>query len=192
MALLRGSCDVELVLDKTFVPTELRIIDGATLFWRSSAPGCGSRIRSRSGSNTEIDLNIPTFFTSRFHQSPTQVYSNSPFVAAINAIAARQEVINELYRIMKVVGYPRLDVQVMEDVIAENAPPIIRGDPKKLRTFVEQEVAKIAGALANIRSDQAFVHSSATRPRSSTRRTPVRGCRSSRSSTCWTRRTKPR
>lgn len=162
MALLRGSCDVELVLDKTYVPTELRIIDGATLFWRSSAPGSWQPYQKPVGSNTEIDLNIPTFFTSRFHQSPTQVYSNSPFVAAINAIAARQEVINELYRIMKVVGYPRLDVKVMENVIAENAPPIIRGDAKKLRTFVEQEVAKIAGALANIRSDQAFVHSSAT------------------------------
>lgn len=162
MALLRGSCDVELVLDKTYVPVELRIIDGKDIFWRSPKAGVWSPYQRPVGANTEIDLNIPTFFTSRFHQSPTQVYTHSPFVAAINAIAARQEVINELYRIMRVVGYPRLDVKVMEEVIANNAPPIIRGDGKKLRSFVEAEVAKIAAALSNIRSDQAFVHSSAT------------------------------
>lgn len=162
MAMLRGCCDVELVLDKTYVPTELRIIDGKTVFWRSSKPGVFEPFQRPEGANTEIDLNVPTYFTSRFHQSPTQVYSFSPFVSVINAIAARQEVINELYRIMRVVGYPRLDIKVMEDVIANNAPPIIRGDANKLRTHVETEVARIAGAIANIRSDQAFVHSSAT------------------------------
>lgn len=162
MALLRGCTDVELVLDKTFVPTELRIIDGKTVFWRSSKPGVLEPFQRPEGSNDEIDLNIPTYFTSRFHQSPTSVYTNSPFVAAINAIAARTEVINELYRIMRVVGYPRLDIKILEDVIAQNAPPIVRSDAAKLRGHVEAEVAKIAGAISTIRSDQAFVHSSAT------------------------------
>lgn len=162
MALLRGCCDVELVLDKTYAPTELRIIDGKTIFWRSSKPGLYEPFQKPEGANDEIDLNVPTFFTSRFHQSPTQIYSSSPFVAAINAIAARQEVINELYRIMRVVGYPRLDIKVLEDVIANNAPPVVRGDAAKLRSHVEQEVARIAAAVANIRSDQAFVHSSST------------------------------
>lgn len=162
MALLRGCCDVELVLDKQFAPSELRIIDGKTIFWRSKKAGLLEPYQKPEGANAEIDLNIPTFFTSRFHQSPTQVYSNSPFVAAINAIAARQEVINELYRIMRVVGYPRLDIKILEDVIAQNAPSVVRSDAQKLRGFVEGEVAKIAAAVANIRSDQAFVHSSAT------------------------------
>lgn len=162
MALLRGGCDVELVLNKQFIPSELRVIDGKTVFWRQKQPGMYAPYQKPEGSNEEIDLNVPTFFTSRFHQSPIDTYSYSPFVAAINAIAARQEVINELYRIMRVVGYPRLDIKILEDVISASAPSTVRADAGKLRTFVENEVAKIAAQVSTIRSDQAFVHSSAT------------------------------
>jgi len=160
MALLRGTIGAELVLDKTYTPFELRLIDTSTLIWKETAPGVYLPAQKPAGSNVEIDLNVPTFFTSNYHQNPTDMYTYSPFVAAINAIAARQEVINELYRIMRVVGYPRMDVSILEEVLAANAPSTTRSDPAKLRAHVETEVGNIASAMANIRSDQAFVHSS--------------------------------
>lgn len=159
--LLRGMAAAELVFDKTMIPSELRLVDPATLVWKETKPGVYAPSQKPKGSQVEIDLNIPTFFTSRYHQNPTDMYTYSPFVAAINTIAARQEVINELYRIMRVVGYPRLDIQVLEDVIIQNAPATIRQSPERLREFVSDEVAKIGSQLQNIRSDQALVHSSA-------------------------------
>lgn len=159
--LLRGMNSAELVFDKQMVPSELRLVDPKTLIWNEKQPGVFAPTQKPGGAQVEIDLNIPTFFVSRFHQNPTDVYSFSPFVSAINTIAARQEVINELYRIMKVVGYPRLDVQVLEDVIMQNAPVTIRSDAKKLREHVDAEISKIASQIQNIRSDQALVHSSA-------------------------------
>lgn len=163
MHLLRGALGVELVLDKTFVPYELRLIDMATVQWREKSPGVYAPFQKPPGANDEIDLNIPTFMTATFHQNPTDMYTYSPFVSAINAIAARQEVINELYRIMQVVGYPRLDVSIVEEVLAANAQPTVRSDPAKLRAHVEREVATIAAGISAIRSDQAFVHSDAVK-----------------------------
>lgn len=161
LCLLRGGTAAELVLDKTYVPTELRLVDPATLTWNQTAPGVYKPVQTPTGSNTEIDLNIPTFFTSNFHQSPLDMYTFSPFVSAINTIASRTLVINELYRIMKIVGYPRLDVQVLEDVLLKAAPPALRNDPLKIRNYVQAELNTIRGTIANLGSGDAFVHSNA-------------------------------
>lgn len=161
MMLLRGSSAVELVLDKTYVPSELRLVDTATLEWSQTAPGVYKPVQTPTGSNEKIDLNIPTFFTSSFHQSPLDKYTYSPFVSAINTIASRTLVINELYRIMKIVGYPRVDVQVLEDVLMKSAPPAFRNQPEKIRQYVNSELNAIKTAIANLNSGDAFVHSNA-------------------------------
>lgn len=161
--LLRGMNAAELVFDKTMVPSELRLVDPTSLEWRETKPGVYAPIQKPRGANTQIDLNIPTFLTSRYHQNPTDIYTFSPFVSAINTIAARQEVINELYRIMRVVGYPRLDFEVMEEVLMQSAPATIRSNPEKLREHVQNEIAKISNSIREIRSDQALVHSSAVK-----------------------------
>lgn len=161
MVLLRGMTACELVLDKTYIPTELRLIDPATLSWEETAPGVMKPKQTPTGSNQTIDLNIPTFFTSYYHQSPLSVYSYSPFVSAINTIAARTAVINDLYRIMQIVGYPRLDIQVLEDVLVANAPPTYRTDPTKLRGHVEAEIGRVRSAISALGAADAFVHSNA-------------------------------
>jgi len=161
MLLLRGMLAAELVFNKAMVPDELRLVDAATLEWTQRQNGIYAPIQRPAGSNEEIDLNIPTFFTNNFHQSPLDIYTHSPFVAAINTIAARAAVINELYRIMQIVGYPRLDVKVLEDVLVSNAPPAFRNDPKAIRAHVEAELNRVRGTVSTLGSGDAFVHSSA-------------------------------
>lgn len=161
MILLRGMVATELVLDKRYVPVELRQVDPATLEWNQKQNGVYAPVQKAASSNQKIDLNIPTFFTSTFNQSPLDMYTYSPFVSAINTIASRTQVIQELYRIMKIVGYPRIDIEVLDDVLMESAPPNLRGDPEKLRAFVNAELRQIQAAIANLESDQAFVHSKA-------------------------------
>lgn len=161
--LLRGMTAGELIYDKAMQPQEIRLVDPISLVWNEKQPGVFSPVQKPKGSQTEIDLNIPTFFTSRYHQNPTDMYTFSPFVSAINTIAARQEVINELYRIMKVVGYPRLDVEVLEEVLVNSAPVSVRNDPAKLRQHVQTEIGRISAEIQNIRGDQALVHSSAVK-----------------------------
>jgi hypothetical protein len=161
LTLLRGGTSCELVLDKTYVPTELRTVDPATLTWDQTAPGVYKPTQTPTGSNEKIDLNIPTFFTSNFHQSPLSKYTYSPFVSAINTIASRTLVINELYRIMKIVGYPRVDVAVLEDVLMKSAPPAFRNQPEKIRQYVQAELNAIRDTITNLNSGDAFVHSNA-------------------------------
>jgi len=173
--LARGMTAAELVLDKTYLPSELRLIDPATLEWAQQTNGLFKPTQKPAGSNDTIDLNIPTFFTSYFHQSPMSPYSYSPFVSAINTIAARQSVINDLYRIMQIVGYPRLDVQVLEDVLTANASPVFRNDPTKLRAQVEAELGRIRQSISALGAADAFVHSNAVEAKILNEKNPAAG-----------------
>lgn len=155
--LLRGALGFELVLDKQYAPDKMRIVDMATIEWNEAKPG-EYKPQQRPVSGDVIKLDIPTFFTSMFHQSPNDVYAYSPFVSVINTVAARTSVINELYRIMQVTGYPRLDITVLEDLLMKSAPANLRADPTQRQAFVDAQLASIRTTFANIRSDQAFVH----------------------------------
>lgn len=175
LTLLRGGTACELVLDKTYVPSELRLVDPATLKWEQTAAGKFRPIQTPTGTNLEIDLNIPTFFTSNFHQSPLDVYTYSPFVSAINTIAARTLVVNELYRIMKIVGYPRVDITVLEDTLMKAAPPAFRNDPDKIRQFVNRELQNIQATIANLNSGDAFIHTNAIEAKIINEKNPAAG-----------------
>lgn len=156
--LLRGSPGAELVLDKKFEPDSLRLIDMATVTWNEKQSGVYKPVQKPAGSNVEINLDIPTFFVARFQQNPTDVYTYSPFVAAINTIAAREQILNDLFRISQAMGYPRMDVKVLEEVILKSAPAILRADAQKTRDFVDAHVAQTINAYNNLRPDQAFIH----------------------------------
>ncbi|WP_419902116.1 hypothetical protein [Kiloniella sp.] len=159
MVLLRGGIGSELVLDKTLVPSEIRHIDLKTIQWYEQTPGQYTPVQLPPGSNDEIDLNIPTFFVSFYRRDPTKIYSYSPFVSVINTVAARQQVINDLYRIMQITGFPRMDVTVTEEVLRRNAPANVSQDENELKTWLNSQMQAISSAVTNLQADQAFVHS---------------------------------
>lgn len=161
--LLRGSPGAEMVFNKQLQPDSMRLIDMQSIEWTEKKPGEYKPTQKPAGSSLEINLDIPSFFTSRFNQNPTDIYTYSTFVAAINTIATRVQVINELYRITQVVGYPRMDVTVLEEVLLKSAPPLLRADSKKTREFLDTQIATIRGAFQNMKSDETLVHTDAVK-----------------------------
>jgi hypothetical protein len=165
MLLLRGSIGTELVLSKTLLPREIRIVDMADVDWYEQTPGKYVPVQSPPNANDEIDLNIPTFFTTWFRRDPTSIYSHSTFVSCINTIAARQQVINDLYRIMQVTGYPRMSVSVVEEVLMKSMPAKFKDDVTKQREWLNARLAEVTSTLASLRPDQAFVHWDSLEPK---------------------------
>lgn len=160
MVLMRGGIAGELILSKAFTPYEIRMVDLASVEWYEPTPGAYRPIQ-RTKDGAEVSLDIPTFFTTWFRKDPTTIYSNSYFVSSINTIAARQQVINDLYRIMQLTGYPRMKVGVLEEVILNGAQPDEKNTPEKRRQYIERAVGGITTMVSNIRADQTFVHTDA-------------------------------
>lgn len=161
MLMLRGAIGTELILDKQLAPSALRTVDMSTIRWYEKAPGEYKPVQEIQGSasgNNEVNLDIPTFFVSFYRRDPSAIYTYSPFISAINTIAARQQVINDLYRIMQKTGYPRLDISVVEEVMLKNAPASIQSDPSQLRSWMNERLGEVRGVFEGIRADQALVH----------------------------------
>lgn len=161
MLLLRGACAAELVLNKKFLPYELRMVDPASLIWYEKSPGQYKPAQEQSGGGTEVSLDIPTFFVTFFRRDPTDIYTYSHFVSSINIVAARTQVINDLYRILRLTGFPRIEVTVLEEVLRKNAPSDAQSDPKKMDEYLVTRITEIQTVLNGLRADSAFVHTDA-------------------------------
>lgn len=157
MVLLRGGVAAELVFDKLLVPREVRQVDLSSIEWFEKTPGVYKPVQTRDGAD-DIDLDIPNFFVEFYRKDPTEIYAYSPFVAAINTVAARQQVINDLYRIIQKTGFPRLEATVMEEILRKNIPSNIKQDDTKTRQWLNQQLTAIQGQLADLRSDDSLVH----------------------------------
>lgn len=164
MGLLRGGIGCELILNDKLMPSDLQQIDLVSVEWYEKKPGQYKPVQKQAGIQGEINLDIPTFFVSYFKQDPTSIYAYSPFVSAVNTIASRQQVINDLYRIMQKTGYPRMDVKIVEEVLMKNCPPAIKTKDVELRAWVVARIAEVTAAITNIRPDQAFVHMDSVEP----------------------------
>lgn len=155
MLLMRGAIGVELVYDKSAQPYELRNVDMNTIKFVESKLGVYKPFQTTENVK-DLSLDIPTFFTERFKQDPTDIYNYSYFTSAINTIAARSVVINDLYRIMTMTGYPRITLEVMEEILKKRAPKNVQDDPEKYNSWVNQQLSYIANQFSNIRADLPF------------------------------------
>lgn len=173
MLLMRGGVSMELVIDKQGEFSEWRNVDLSDIEWREQTNGDPKPIQTIS--NEEIDLNIPTYFVSFFRRDPTSLYSNSFFVSAINTIAARQQVINDLYRIMRTTGMPRTTVKIVEETLRNNAPADVRADPAKLAEWMNARRTEVAGVFTNMTADQAVVHFDSIEPGIMNEKNPAAG-----------------
>ena len=163
MLLMRGAIGCELVYDKTAQPYEIRNVDMNTVKYKETSSGVFKPFQTTDNVR-DLSLDIPTFFTARCKQNPTSPYNYSYFTSAINTIAARQVVINDLYRIMKIVGYPRITIKVLEEVIKNRAPKDIANDSKKLNSWINSQLNTIANKFDGIRPDQPFAHTDSVEP----------------------------
>lgn len=164
MCLLRGAIGAELVFDKQALPENVRIIDMAQVEWLETKPGEYKPQQAPEGSNDKISLDIPTFFVSFYRKDPTSIYGESSFVSAINTIAARQQVINDLYRIMQITGFPRLSLKIVEETLLKAAPANIKTDQAKLREWMTGRFNEISSAFTTLRPDQPMIHFDSVEP----------------------------
>lgn len=157
MALVRGGVGIEAVFDEQLIPSELRIVDLASISWQETAPGIMIPWQENS-EGVDVKLDIPTFFVEWYRKSPLEAYGSSAFIAAINTMAARQQIINDLYRIMQITGMPRMSIKVLEEVVIKNAPAEVRTDQLKLKTYMNSAMNNIRNQFSALRPDQPVLH----------------------------------
>jgi len=139
-------------------------VDFKTLEFFERTPGEYKPRQKVSGRNEGIELDIPSFFVSFHRRDPTKIYPSSDFLSVINTVAARQQVINDLYRIMQVTGFPRISLKIVEDVLMKSAPASVKEDPNTLVAWANEQLNSVANTFGVLRADQAFAHFDSIEP----------------------------
>lgn len=160
MVMLRGAIANELVFDKAYRPDRLQQIDAGALQWFEKTPGNYKPAQKVDGKNGLVSLDFPSIFVTWYRRDPTSIYPQSDFVSIINTAAALTQVVNDLYRIMTITGFPRMEITVLEEVLANNMPVSIRDnpDPNVGRDWVNSRISEVASLFGSLRADQPFVH----------------------------------
>lgn len=163
MLIMRGALGAELVFDKGGLPDSIRNVDMASIRWTETKPGQFKPGQVVAGVSDPVPIDTPAFFVAFYRRDPLQVYTYSPFVSVINTVAARQQVINDLYRIMRVNGYPRIEIKVMEEILLKNMPITLKapGNEVARQEWLTAQYATIQGAFDGVAVDQSLVHSDA-------------------------------
>lgn len=163
MLMLRGAIGGEIVFDKQLIPSRLQQVDMQSIQWFEKASGEFTPQQKSKKTGDLIDLNIPTFFVAFHRRDPTTMYPSSDFVSAINTIAARTQVINDLYRIMRITGFPRMKVEVLEEVLRNNMPANVKDDPEASKAWLSSRLNEIAAQFQITRADQTLIHMDSTK-----------------------------
>lgn len=161
MILLRGGLGSEVVLNQSLLPTEIRIVDPDTLVWTEDTPGQYKPAQRIAGVSQPVSLDIPTFFMGWFRKDPTNINTHSPFVSVINTVAARQQVVNDLYRIMQRSGYPRIHIKVLEEILRNSAPEDARMDQSLMKAYLKSRLDEIRAEISSLRADDILVTTNA-------------------------------
>ena len=171
MILLRGAVGGELIINKEFIPVEFRMQDMGKVFWYE--PKVGKYFPQQlTLTGNRVSLDIPNFFVAWYRRDPTGINTYSPFVSAINTIAARQQVINDLYRIMTVTGYPRMEITILEEVLMKNAPIEAKTTVEEKTKYLNGVISGISGSISLLRPDQAFIHTDSLKTETINHRNP--------------------
>lgn len=158
MLLKRGSIAGELVYDKKLgIITDLLILDTATFDWTQPKNGVLKPIQ-KVAQGDPIPLDYATVYYSSFRQDPSDPYSKSFFISVINTVYARTQIINDLYRIMNINGFPRIKIQLLEETIRKHIPQAIKNNPTKVSEFMNSIISETQSTFQNIRPDQPLVH----------------------------------
>lgn len=154
--IIEGSIAGELVLDKARLPYKIQPVSTGQIVFYPSADG-KKLIPKQRVSNTEINLDVATFFMVSLDQDVTVTYSESPIESALQPVLFGASFMNDVRRVVSRAIHPRQVATIDEEKFRKNVPPNVQGDVEKTEEFFAGQVQSLADTLADTPPEQPIV-----------------------------------
>lgn len=152
-----GGMAAELVLDKSLLPWKIQPISFAQIEFYPADGGRRLIPKQRIAGNN-IDLDIPTFFTTVLDQRTRDVYPSSPMEPSIQPVLFNVQLMNDLRRVVRRAIYPRMDVTLEMEQFQKSIPPELSVDKAAANEYLNQLVAGIQESVNSLQPEDAMVH----------------------------------
>ena len=153
---------VELVLDSGRYPRQLQLFPYDTVIWKGDGksgryPAQKPKV-PKPGQQGEVELNIPTVWVGELYKTADQVYAVPPLASALQRLAHYNDFIQDIWRVMKKSGPPRLEVVLDYEKVLASAPLTVRNDQSKLKEFMDGVKGEVETALKNLAPEDTLVY----------------------------------
>jgi len=159
---LAGGVGGELVLDKNRLPVKIVPINYSTIKWESDGKGgripTQDRKKAQPGQDSVVELNIPTVFIAEAAKPQDRVYSASYMIASLKRLLHYDEFIEDMRRVIRQNGAPRLLIKLNYDKVRTSAPAAVQNDPKKLREYMDSVQEQVESSVKNLDPEDSLVY----------------------------------
>ena len=154
--ILTGACAAELVLTKQRIPEQVAVVPYATLPW--TADGKGGKFPTQRARDGElIELNYPNFFVAEHFKTADQKYAMPVMVSGIRQLIEYGEFVEDMRRVIRQSGQPRLLVQLDYEKVRASAPPEIAMDVDKFSAYLSGIRTDMESLLSGLNPEDALV-----------------------------------
>jgi hypothetical protein len=153
---LSGGIGVELVLDSYRLPRDLIVFPYDSITWKAN--GRGGKFPSQKIQGVgEADLNYPTIFIAEAVKPANTQYAK-PFVASgVQRLFAYESFIEDMWRVVRQAGEPRLIVKLNYEKVRAAAPPSAMDSPEGLAAHMDDMREQVQTLLSSLAPEDALV-----------------------------------
>lgn len=158
-AVITSQVAIELVLDKSRLPSRISPIATETVRWVSRGDGTVyplQRLAAASG-ESEIELNIPTVWVGKVHRDLTRNYVTPMLEPSIDMAIYYDEFIDDMRRAVRISGHSRLVVTLEAEKILAALPEEAQDDYSKTQEFLEAVRSDVETLVKSMQPEDALV-----------------------------------
>jgi hypothetical protein len=162
---VKGAASVEIAFTQRLEPSFISPVNPTSIYFKSKNDELipyqlqpdGDHNKGKWEGNYK-EINIPSFFYQPFDSRLDDVYGVCPILPSLQIVFFQMQILQDLQLVVHKAGYPRVDVELLEEILIKNAPPIIKNDAKKLTQWLNERKSAIETEYENIKPDDAAIH----------------------------------
>lgn len=153
---------LELVLDNVRMPSRLQPFAYDTIIWQGSGRDgrvpAQRRKQASAGQDPIVTLDLPTIWVGESFKSAAKTYGMSFLAASFKTLYLYEGFIEDMQRVLRRAGGPRLLVKLDYDKVKMSAAPDVVRDPDKLQAYLETTRQTIETVVSNLSPEDALVY----------------------------------
>lgn len=134
------------------------VVDPYTIKFSRDEAGKLVPMHQPPGSGMAEALNTSKFWYIPIDPWVDDPYGRPPAAPALQEVWFDVAVITDLRRVVHNQGWPRIDIEVLEEVLVNAAPATIKNDPQRLRDWLDDRLEDVSNAYNDLQPDDSFVH----------------------------------
>jgi len=156
-AMLSGGIAAELVLDTNRLPQQIFPFAYETITWKANGRGGRYPVQKPKNGN-ERELNYPNIFVAECLKPADRLYAIPAMISGFDNLFAYAEFVEDMRRVLKRAGGPRLLVKLDYQKVAASAPADVQNDGAKLKLFLDQVKTQVESDISNMAPEDALVY----------------------------------